>query len=802
MSLLALCVSPVAAASNHSSARLARADAPRAGNAPPGVSRSPSAPPLLDTQGAATSEDPEASGPSSPAAVSDPLVSNGLGSPSCRSGLADELARAAHRNCELSDFVGAAAPTGDYGIDVHIDTGTFGLSSGGLLSAVQDLGVTPVWMAVVWIVHALIVMLEWCFALDLLNGGIGLASVLGSAQRYLTGPWLPLMLSIAAVLLAYDGLVRRRVAESVGQALLALAMIAGGLWVMLNPVGTVGALSSWSNEAGLGTLAVAARGTPVAPGGALGAAMEDMFSATVEGPWCYLEFGNVQWCRNPARLDRGLEQAGLKLAAEEASQAQPGGPASQAVAHSVRLLREARTNGAIFLALPSNGPGRNSINSEGSLLRALCRSPDATDCTGPSAAEAEFRTNSGTWSRAAGLVLIVLAVLGILLLFGHIGMRLLMAAMLSFFYLLLAPGIVLAPALGERGRALFRAWAMRLFGAIASKLVFAFLLGVLLAMLAVLQSLNGLGWWTQWLLTAAFCWGLFFKRHQVLGALSAGSRQQPVRATRRRLGRFAGNGLEDSFRRRWNERFFSEREEKRRQKQTGSGGRSPDKPAKRGPGRDAPRAERDGQVLAMLRGSEGDAADGASGGMDKREAQLARISTARAEALATGDSGRALRLESRQGRIAAELDAERTRSGLPSSPGDHARFLAEQAALPRSGARDASGRRRDYPALAPLAWLTRAAYTQLEPGRQRAARLEIDRELAARREARETPRGSGGRTDPAPILPAERSRSNGEGSTAQVPVAIPRRSDTESDAVRDMRAVAEGRKRQLGLGRP
>ena len=79
---------------------------------------------------------------------------------------------------------------------------------------------------------------------------------LRQVQATFTEPWLAGVLAIGAVLAAYNGLVRRRVAETLGQALLVLAMIAGGSWVMLDPVGTVGALGGWANQAGLGTLAV------------------------------------------------------------------------------------------------------------------------------------------------------------------------------------------------------------------------------------------------------------------------------------------------------------------------------------------------------------------------------------------------------------------------------------------------------------------------------------------------------------------------------------------------------------------
>ena len=116
-----------------------------------------------------------------------------------------------------------------------------------------------------------------------------------------------------------------------------------------------------------------------------------------------------------------------------------------------------------------------------------------------------------------GLVFIWAGVLGMLLLLGFIALHLLGAAIFSLLYLLLAPAAVLAPALGDGGRAAFRGWAARLLGAVISKLIFSFLLGVVLLMERILTvDLTALGWWTQWLLISAFWWGAFSQRHQVL----------------------------------------------------------------------------------------------------------------------------------------------------------------------------------------------------------------------------------------------------------------------------------------------
>jgi hypothetical protein len=299
--------------------------APRAADSPrtsrpqnTGVPRAPSYPPL-NAAGGAIPEAGEARAPA-PEVEADPLVSNGLDSPFCRGALGEgALAPARQRDCETSGFSAAGSPTENYGIDVHIDTGFLGFSSGGLLSVVQDLFVTPVWMALVWAVHALVVMVEWCFALDLLDspasGRVGRS--LREMQAAFTEPWLAVVLAVAAVLALYNGLIRRRVADTLGEALVMGAMMVGGMWLIADPTGTVGALGAWANQASLGTLAVSARGTPTHPGGALTDSMAALFSSAIEAPWCYLEFGDVGWCRDPGRLDSRLRESALSLATAE-----------------------------------------------------------------------------------------------------------------------------------------------------------------------------------------------------------------------------------------------------------------------------------------------------------------------------------------------------------------------------------------------------------------------------------------------------------------------------------------------------
>jgi hypothetical protein len=834
-----------------------------------GASRAPSGGPLISGNGQAVAPGiPAGAGEEAtsgrPETETDPLVSNGLGSPLCKGLLgAGELSNASRRNCETSGFVAAPAPTGDYGLDVHIDTGLLGgFSSGGLLATVQDLFVSPVWMALVWAVHALVVMLEWAFTIDLLDAvsADGMSSGLRRALASFTQPWLPVVLAVASVVALYNGLILRRVAETVGQALLTLAMTVAGIWIALDPTGTLGALGAWANKASLGTLAVTAQGTPASAGRTLAGSMAGVFAAAIEAPWCYLEFGDVGWCRNPGRLDPRLHAAGVDIASSElalvgckpgadpSACVSPGSEQGKALERSATLLRAAPTNGAIFLALPADGPARNSINEQSSLLRAMCRSSEATNCHGPMAAQAEFRTNGGTWKRVGGLLLIVAGAVGMLLLVGFIALRLLGAAIFSLLLLLLAPAVALTPALGEGGRMLFRRWAGQLLGAVVSKLFFSFLLGAVLAVLAILADLETLGWWTQWLLMSAFWWGVFVRRHQLLDVTGAGAFGE-LKPRPRSLARRAKEALETphaalrgaSGIRRKLTKPAPTVEERRSRVRAGRERARELSDAQVGRSLE-PELEEARQLVRAASGSQPQV----SSMVDRRQ----RLLQAREEADAAGDRRRAASLRAREAAIAEQVsrqraalesarrvvaNAEGTRRRTGSNhtserQAERARFLDAQAALPAGGRRDRTGTRRDYPSLAGLAGYGRAQYERLDPRARRQARVQIDRELALRRElgGAAADLAASQQTDPLGRRARARAARDFEGALgerlrasghrqppfhadksgfeawkrARAASTRPRTPGQSSSVLDDAREVAARRKRQLGRNRP
>jgi hypothetical protein len=615
----------------------------------------------------------------------------------------------------------------------------------------------------VWLVHVVLIALEWCYSLELLTPATlaRAAGVLGGATRVFTDPWLGLVLAVAAATFAWQGLVRRRVLDTLGRAALLVVMVSGGLFVIADPGGTVGALGGLADSAALATVSASATGDPSRPVASVDGAFGQVFSAAIDGPWCYLEFGDVEWCTNPAQLDGGLRATAARLesiyrAADLCHgpvrglvQCAPAGSAYQReVAGAWAALAAARTNGALFLAVPGGTAGRTSLSTDPSLYATLCGSSDATACTAPTAPQAEFRTAPGTWPRVGGLLLIAAGTLGMLLLFGFLALRLLGAALATLLYLLLAPLAVLAPALGDGGRDAFRLWALRLLGALLSKLVYSVALGVVLMVVGLLESLDTLGWWTQWLLVSVFWWTAFEHRHRILG-LVLHERGEPARrsplATRlfvaSRAAR-AGAGVVRAPRDVAARGVVLAAEIVRRHSGDPRDPRDPRAPRTPAPLR-AERAQRGtarGWARTELRAqvSQTAAPERRVGPVPALEARRERLASALAQARAGGDRRREVSLELRAGRVEAEIaDA---RAGARVVPARIRRALDERTrarALDRA-ARAPSGDPLRSPArtpvLARLANVSAAEYARRDAPGQRAARVEIERVLDRRRE--------------------------------------------------------------------
>jgi len=210
--------------------------------------------------------------------------------------------------------------------------------------------------------------------------------------------------------------VRRRVLDTLGKAALLAVMVCAGLWIIADPVGTVGAVGNLADRAALSTVAASATGNPSQPVSTVDASFAEVLDAAITGPWCYLEFGDVDWCRQTAALDPRLRATATRIEAELRAEASCRGPSPGLVqcasggsslqsqlSGAATALGEARTNGELFLAIPPQALERTALSAQTAtptLYGTLCGSNDPTGCTAPTAPQAEFRTASGTWPRS------------------------------------------------------------------------------------------------------------------------------------------------------------------------------------------------------------------------------------------------------------------------------------------------------------------------------------------------------------------------------------------------------------------
>ncbi len=438
--------------------------------------------------------------PPADSAYADPSRDLGATSPSCRY----QLDFQRRRSCRASGSALHPHPLSSYGLDVRVG---FSITDPGksFLSAVQSL-LAGLWMGLLYLVKGVLLLLEWSFSLDLTGQAMPAAreSLARLHARAFGEPWLLLGISVAGIWGMWRGLVQRRAAETFGGLAATVALMVVGLVLISEPAGTVGRAARIANDAGLAVLGAATTGEVERPRHALVSALGGVFDATVREPWCAMQFGSAEYCDQATGDNRHPTNADVWLAYPAQSWQRE------------RLFREVKGD--------DNG-GFDPIGSAKDLLgltddrelpqhvkRLVHKEPE----------RARMQQAGGTFPRAALLGLIAIGLLGAVALYAYLGVRLLLAGAMTLLLLLLAPAMLIAPAFGDSGRATFLAWIKRLIGALAAKLVYAVFLAVVLAASKTFAALE-VGWFGTWLLLGAFWWGVFAKRQEIIGFVSAGT---------------------------------------------------------------------------------------------------------------------------------------------------------------------------------------------------------------------------------------------------------------------------------------
>lgn len=403
----------------------------------------------------------------------------------------------AQRNCASAGALAHPYPLANYGLDIHINTGVTRITSN-LMMALQTLG-SFLWLALLYLVKGVLLLLEWAFSLDLLGDALtDLRRALLRLHRGVLGEtWLVAALAVAGLWGIWRGLVQRRTTETLAGLAATVALMVCALVLIHSPAQTVGYATRLVNEASLGLLSGASTGTVTQGPRALGDAQAAVFDQIVLRPWCALQFADLDFCLGRAPAD----DLPVALAA---------------------VARGSDSVADLWLRFPAGGEERKEMyerwKGDGNPLQPKVR----------------MQKEGQTGTRLALIALIACGLLGACCLLFWLGFKLLVQAVLALVLLLLAPAMLLAPAFGEAGRRTFLTWAKRLLAAIVAKAVFALVLALVLVAAGLLAEFRSLGFVGGWLLQVVFWWGLFLNRGQLVGFLSV-----PDHSRRSWLGRRA-----------------------------------------------------------------------------------------------------------------------------------------------------------------------------------------------------------------------------------------------------------------------
>lgn len=510
-----------------------RADAPGAGGGAAGGK---------GKGGVASGSDEGAEGPPAPVipygGSLDPTAVLGIENPLC--GKPGKLSAQQVRNCRSSGSPEAAYPVGNYGWDIHVESGGFisSLFVPAVSFVMQMLSV--LWLVLLMVLKGCLIVLGFAFSLSPFTDNRMLAQIgtgLTDFFNQLTSPWLSTLFVVLGGWGLYNGLIRRRAGETLGGMVAALAMMLAALWVIHSPRETVGRLAEAVNSASLVAVSAPASGRVGAPIRSYDEAMAAVWSQMTEVPFCAMDFSDVRWCMNAEPSEGAVQAARSGLREGDAFTTQllaglPAAPelATKALSHNLSdLFGPAPTVRDLYLRFsPESGP-RDKLWSyyngepEETIGLPLEIGPQigiGGGSEGHAPEMVSMQGRSGVLTRMVMVLVFIIGLLGGLLLLLWLALKLVTATASAFVLVLAAPLAMFFPVFGQAGRAVFTRWATALVGAVVAKLIYSGLLGIVLLGSSVIGSAVGGSSPTLGLLAVmAWWWAAFLSREKYLAVL-------------------------------------------------------------------------------------------------------------------------------------------------------------------------------------------------------------------------------------------------------------------------------------------
>jgi hypothetical protein len=465
----------------------------------------------------------------------DPTAVLGIENPLCSE--PNKLSVQQVRNCRSSHSPEAAYPVGNYGWDIHVESGGFisSLFVPAVSFVLQLLSV--IWLLLLMMLKGCLIILGFAFSLspftdNRMLGEIG--SGLTSFFDHLTSPWLSTLFVVLGGWGLYNGLIRRKTGETMGGMLMALVMMLAALWIIHSPRETVGRLSEAVNSTSLAAVSAPSSGHVSTPIRSYNDAMASVWNQMTAVPFCAMDFSDVHWCMSAEPSEGALEAARSGLSDGDAftQQLLTQLPKNEEKASQV-LQRElaalfggAPTIRQLYLRFsPESGP-RDKLwdyyNGEpdehvGLPLEIGPQIDIGGGSDGHAPDKVSMQGRSGVLTRMVMVLVFTIGLLGGLLLLLWLAMKLVMATASAFVLVLATPLAMFFPVFGQTGRTIFTRWATSLIGAVVAKLIYSGLLGVILLGSSVIGSAIGASSPTLGLVAVmAFWWAVFLSRDKYL----------------------------------------------------------------------------------------------------------------------------------------------------------------------------------------------------------------------------------------------------------------------------------------------
>ena len=468
----------------------------------------------------------------------DPTAVLGVENPMC--GEPGQLSARQVRNCRSSHSPEAAYPVGNYGWDIHIEAG--GFISALFVPAVSFvLQIASVlWLVLLLILKGCLIVLGFAFSLSPFTDNHMLGQISGgltSLFNRLTSPWLSALFVILGAWGLYNGIVRRKSAETLAGMGAALVMMLGALWIIHSPGATVGRVAAAINSDSLTAVSAPSSGQLSAPVRGYNDAMAAVWNEMTAVPFCAMDFSDVRWCMSARPSDKALEAARGGLGSGDAFTRQLLAKLPSDEKEASRVLHRdltvlfgpAPTIRDLYLRFsPESGPRDalwdyyNGTPDEhvGLPLEIGPQLDIGGGTSGAAPDKVAMQGRSGVLTRLVLLWIFIIGLIGGLALLLWLAMKLVMATASAFILVLATPLAMFFPVFGRAGRAVFVKWATALLGAVVAKLIFSGLLGIVLLGSSVIGSSIGRSSPTLGLIaTMAFWWAAFLSREKYLAVL-------------------------------------------------------------------------------------------------------------------------------------------------------------------------------------------------------------------------------------------------------------------------------------------